>query len=93
MPIGLEITGPANQRLADERWRRKIGLLTRILHDKDDGDLYRDMVGIEANFRVGGSRTIMYFYNTENYGRRTVEATPEEIRAVLGHRHAKQKAA
>ncbi|MDD5146926.1 MAG: hypothetical protein PHV63_00025 [Candidatus Daviesbacteria bacterium] len=92
LPITIDITDLASQQLANKRRDRKIWLLTRILGDESNGDLYRDRVMIEANFKAGGSRTRMYFYDTK-HGRRTVEATPEDIMAVLDRRHARQKAA
>lgn len=81
------------QQPTERSRQRKIGLLTRILCGKRDGDLRRDIEGIEANFKVDGSRTIMYFYDTKRDGSKTVEATPEDIKAVLDRRHARRKVA
>lgn len=73
------------EQSTEESHKRKIGLLTRILSGAPNGRLYRHIREIENNFKAGGTRTRVYPYRT-NTGEQTVEATPEELRKVLGIR-------
>lgn len=71
---------------AAEALERKRGLLFRILRPKRDGQLFADIKMIETGFKAGSDRANRYFYNTQR-GRLFIDATPEDISAVIQMRH------
>ena len=67
--------------------QRRRGLLLRILQPKTDGQLREAKKRIEQNFKAGGMREERYFYAIKSGEEKTVDATPEDIDAVISMRH------
>lgn len=80
----LDIAGVAEDAAA-KALARKRGLLTRILSGQSNGQILDELRRIEDNFKAGGTRESMHWYDTQG-GRREVLATPEDLRFILEQR-------